>query len=185
MGRTIGPVHATRFYRTNVRAVVARLEHDRRLDVWLAVAPAPERRTTTLPLPTRRIGQPRGDLGAKMQAMFDLMPPGPVVIVGTDIPGITAAAVVQVARSAMRASVAFAPTPDGGFWAVAARRTPRIQRPFKAVRWSTEHALADCLNNRDSIGAVLGPALIDVDDAGSYHETRDVRGRRVVPQQRR
>src|SRR5437764_400156 len=91
------------------------------------------------------IGQGSGDLGARMRRALAACPPGPVVLVGSDIPEITQAHIVDAFRVLGRDDLVFGPTCDGGFWLIGARRSPRLPPLFGAVRWSTPHALKDTL----------------------------------------
>jgi hypothetical protein len=76
------------------------------------------------------------------------------VLVGTDIPEISASAVAHAFRLLGRTSFVFGPAADGGYWLIGWRR--RAAWPWRAlsrVRWSTAHALADSLCG-------LGPVLL-------------------------
>src|ERR671932_477084 len=88
-----------------------------------------------------RLGQVKrrlaADLGARMERPLRELPPGPVAIVGSDIPGIEPKHVAAAFRRlAARDDFVFGPAPDGGFWLVGARRR-RPPRGFPGVRWST------------------------------------------------
>ena len=66
-----------------------------------------------------------------------------------------AAADLRVAfRSLGRFDAVFGPAEDGGYWLVALGPR-RPAQPFVNARWSTQHALADTLRNRDDIAAAL------------------------------
>lgn len=103
------------------------------------------------------------------------LPPGPVVVIGSDIPEIRRHHIAEAFRVLGSHPFVFGPARDGGYWLVGARRRP-AETPdiFAGVRWSTEHALADTL-------AHLGPgqagpelaALEDVDDAEAWRRWRD------------
>ena len=114
-----------------------------------------------------------------MQRILDRSAPGPVVIIGTDIPGITPAHISAAFRVLGRADCVFGRATDGGYWLVGARRLPRTPQPFANVRWSSEPALADTLANLtgQSIGFVA--TLSDVDDAATLARCGGF-GRRVV-----
>jgi glycosyltransferase A (GT-A) superfamily protein (DUF2064 family) len=86
------------------------------------------------------------------------------VLIGSDIPGITAADIAAAFRALGRADAVFGPAEDGGYWLVGfgPRRPPR---PFATVRWSTEHALADTLANCRRHRVLLLRRLRDVDSA--------------------
>jgi glycosyltransferase A (GT-A) superfamily protein (DUF2064 family) len=67
----------------------------------------------------------------------------------------------------------FGPAGDGGYWLVGLRRRPRVPDPFRGVRWSTPHALADTLANlRPRERVAMLERLEDIDDAASYRRWR-------------
>ena len=96
-----------------------------------------------------------------------------VVIIGSDIPDLTADHVDRAFRSLADKDTVFGPSPDGGFWLIGARRRPLPRGVFRAVRWSSEHALADTLANLER-GASVGllEVLSDVDDGEAYERWR-------------
>jgi rSAM/selenodomain-associated transferase 1 len=166
----IGLMAATRFYRAALAAEIRRLANDRRWTPWLFVTPDdalghPIWRSAG-PRP-RLCPQGRGDLGQRMTLPFQLLPPGPVVLVGSDIPALRAGHVAHAFRLLGRNDFVFGPAGDGGFWLVGARRLKALPRAlFAGARWSTAHALADTLAGLPS-GYSMGLAdtLDDVDDA--------------------
>ena len=112
-----------------------------------------------------RLPQGGGDLGARMQRIFDRGPAGPMLIVGTDVPGIRPAHIAEAFRLLGRHDAVFGPATDGGYWLVGLRRHPRVLRPFADVRWSSPHALADTLANLEGRAVAFVATLSDVDDA--------------------
>ena len=100
------------------------------------------------------------------------MPPGPVVLIGGDIPGITPAMIARAFRRLGHADAVFGPANDGGYWLVGLKRRPRFVDPFTGVRWSTEHALADTAANLAGMRIDMIDALDDVDDAEGYRRWR-------------
>ncbi len=165
----IGAVEATRFYRTTLDRAVRRLARDRRWRTVLVVTPEPAR----WPRGVARRLQARGDLGRRMALAMRDLSPGPVVLVGADVPEIRAAHVMRAFRLLGRFDAVFGPAEDGGYWLVGVRRRPWIRGLFRGVRWSTAHALSDTLAN-------LGPGhraafvdtLADVDDAAALRRWR-------------
>ena len=173
LARDIGLVEATAFYRRNTASVLSRLGRDPRWRCWLAVTPDCEAGATWWPAGLERLAQGSGDLGVRMQRPLDDLPPGKVVIVGTDVPGIRAAHVAAAFRSLGRCDAVFGPARDGGYWLVGLRRRPRVLRPFAGVRWSSEHALKDTVDNLP-LGVRIGllETLDDVDDGAAYARVR-------------
>ena len=186
----IGALAAWRCYGEITRALIDRLARERRWTLWLAVTPdRAARGTRHWPpwchrRPVARIPQGPGDLGARMGRVLRQLPPGPAVIVGSDIPEIDAPA-IHAAFHALRSHAAvFGPADDGGYWLVGLRRRPQPRghlpgRLFRQVRWSSPHALAD---TRAGLGAATPTALLqplaDVDDVESW---RAWQGRLAAP----
>jgi glycosyltransferase A (GT-A) superfamily protein (DUF2064 family) len=102
-----------------------------------------------------------------MAAVARKLPPGPIVIVGTDIPDIAASDVARAFRELGRRDAVFGPATDGGYWLVGMRRRPHFLDFFANVRWSTEHALADTLSNLAGKDVTLLRTLSDIDDGSS------------------
>jgi len=174
LARDIGVVAATAFYRRTLAGVVRRLAGDGRWRCWLAVTPDGDAGAPGLwPTGCPRIGQGPGDLGARMGRSMRSLPPGPVVIVGADIPDIQPRHVAAAFRSLGRHDVVFGPAADGGYWLVGLSRRPRVPDIFHGVRWSSPDALADTLANLER-GASVGllEVLSDVDDGEAYERWR-------------
>jgi len=165
LAREIGDVATVRFYRSALAHIVCRLAADPRWRTYLAVAPDTAVTAPIWPSPRNvaRIPQGAGDLGTRMQALFERLPPGPVVIVGTDIPAIRPSHVARAFKLLGHADVVFGPTPDGGYWLVGQKRSPRPVVPFDGVPWSTEDALAATLANLRGKIVAFAPRLSDVD----------------------
>ena len=114
------------------------------------------------------IAQGPGGLGDRMQRLMDRLPPGPVVIIGSDIPTIGRGDIASAFRVLGRTDAVFGPADDGGYWLVGLRRTPRILRLFAGVRWSSAHALADTVRNVDGDEVSLLSTMADIDDEAGY-----------------
>jgi rSAM/selenodomain-associated transferase 1 len=185
LARGIGDVAALRFERLMLALLLRRLGRDRRWELTLFVTP--DRARTALRRELRRgyrlppaasvRGQGGGDLGERMRRALDGGPAGPVVLVGTDIPGLEARHVWAAFRRLGTQDLVFGPAEDGGFWLLGARRSPRPPPSFGAVRWSGPHALADTLANLPP-GLRIGfvDRLADVDDAASWRRLAPRRG---------
>ena len=166
----IGVMAATRFYRATLAAEIGRLANDCRWTLWLFVTPDDAldhpiwRSAGTRP---RLRPQGRGDLGQRMTLPFRVLPSGPVVLVGSDIPALRAGHVAHAFRLLGRNDFVFGPAGDGGFWLVGARRLKPMPRAlFTGARWSTAQALADTLAGLPSgYSRGLADMLDDVDDA--------------------
>lgn len=169
LAREVGNVAALRFYRGNVARLLRRLGSDPRWRTWLFVAPdAAVADPWPLPDGVEVVGQGWGGLGARMARAFRILPPGEVVIVGADIPGVRARHVARAFRALGRHDAVFGPAPDGGYWLVGLRRRPRIPPLFRGVRWSGPRALADSIASLPAdFRVAVVDQLEDVDDADS------------------
>ncbi len=174
LSRDVGLIAATAFARVNAARLLRTLARDRRWTCWLAVTPARDF-CKQGPWPSRlgRLAQGRGDLGARMFRPMEILPPGPVVVVGTDVPGIRPAHVAAAFRSLGRCDAVFGPAKDGGYWLVGIKRRPRLLNIFRNVRWSSKHALQDTIANVPE-GWRMGllETLEDVDEGAAYARWR-------------
>jgi hypothetical protein len=172
LARDIGDGAALRFERLMLARLLRRLGHDRRWRLCIAVAPDRARhRRRILPRGMPVVGQGGGDLGERMQRALADCPPGPAVLVGTDIPALGPDHIAEAFRLLGRHEIVFGPAADGGFWLVGARRAPRLPPLFGEVRWSSPHALQDALADlprRVSVG--LAATLEDVDNGEAYRK---------------
>lgn len=172
LARDIGAVRARALYQRMTASLLRRLGTDPRWDCHLAVTPDGDLQGRFWPITLPRLAQGPGDLGERMQRIFDRAPPGPVIIVGTDIPAVQAAHVARAFRLLSRHDAVLGPTPDGGYWLIGLRRIPRILSPFAGVRWSSEHALGDTVSNLGWVRIILADRLADVDTADDLPEVR-------------
>jgi rSAM/selenodomain-associated transferase 1 len=156
----IGARAALRFHRATLVRLLRGLLADRRYQTVLALTPDHAR--DRLPIRVRRIGQGRGDIGARMALACRRFPRRKVAIIGSDIPDAGAADVVAGFRALGGSRAVFGPAADGGYWLVGFGPL-RPARPFAGVRWSSEHALADTLRNLRGRRVALLRQLRDVD----------------------
>jgi len=168
LAASVGAISATRFYRLCLSHTLMRLARDPRWQTLLAVSPDSEVSAPFWPRGIERLPQGRGDLGRRMQRLFRRLPPGPAIIVGSDIPAIKASDIACAFRLLGNADVVFGPATDGGYWLVGLRRTPRLLAPFAGVRWSGPHALADTLGNLKGSRVTFAAPLSDVDTEEDY-----------------
>jgi uncharacterized protein len=181
LARQLGVALATRFARQCAQALLARVAFDRRWETVIAATPYAQHVGRFWPAGIGRCAQGPGDLGERMQRIMANLPPGPLVIVGTDIPAVRAAHIAQAFRALGRHDAVFGPAGDGGYWLVGLRRRPRVPRAFRGVRWSSRHALADTLDNLRDRNVYFLAVLGDVDDARDFAATAGAFGRRVLP----
>jgi hypothetical protein len=167
LAREIGAVSAARWFRVQALATIRRLAADPRWRVTLAVAPDREGLESRVwPAGPARRPQGPGDLGTRMRRALRGAGPGPVVLIGADIPGLGRAHVARAFAALGRAEAVFGPAEDGGFWLVGLRHGGRVPpRLFEGARWSTPHALADAVASLDGRTVALVDRLCDVDEA--------------------
>ena len=123
LARQVGSVTAWRFYRRNLAQTLRRLD-DRRWRTWLSLTPDG---FDAGPLWSGdRLAQGGGDLGARMARPFVSLPPGPVVLVGCDIPALKGRHVAAAFAALGRHQAVFGPARDGG--ARPSRGTPATGR---------------------------------------------------------
>ena len=174
LARGIGALPALTFYRNATARLVRLVARDQRWRCWLAVTPGSALRSRAWDMRLPRLDQGRGDLGARMRRLLRALPPGPAVIIGSDIPEIEPVDVWSAFRALGRSEAVFGPAGDGGFWLVGLRRRPRVPATlFASVRWSSPHALAD---TRAGLPQGLSVALLglldDIDDEAAYRTWR-------------
>jgi rSAM/selenodomain-associated transferase 1 len=170
LGFEIGGSAAIRFYRHCLSHAVRRLAGDPRWRTLLAIDSG--ERFEPSPRKLRRVRQGSGDLGRRMQNLFDAMPPGPAIIVGSDIPGIEAKHIAHAFKLLGHNDAVLGPATDGGYWLVGLKRMPSRLAPFTGVRWSSRYALADTVANLDGRRVALAATLGDVDTAPDYATLR-------------
>lgn len=111
-----------------------------------------------------------GDLGARMAATFaELFAAGHerVVLVGSDLPDLTAAHLAAGLAALADAETVFGPATDGGYWLVGQR--PPARDLFSGVPWSTAAVWARTRERlaAGGFGHALLPVLEDVDDGAA------------------
>ncbi len=113
------------------------------------------------------IPQGGGDLGQRMQRVFDTLGAGPLVLIGGDIPGMRKHHITNAFNALKNKDIVFGPATDGGYWLVGMRRRRSRIAPFDGVRWSTEYALKDTVANINLRNRVdFTDMLNDVDESG-------------------
>ncbi len=166
LGRDIGMVPAAWWFRHQTARLIRRLD-DPRWQMTLAVSPDAEGLQSRIwPGHLPRMPQGTGDLGDRMARILRLAPPGPVLVIGGDIPGITASHIERGFRALGDHDAVFGPAIDGGYWLVGLKRTlPPSAGLLQGVRWSTRHALADSMASLPDMRIALVDTLRDVDTA--------------------
>lgn len=171
LSAALGRAAACRISRAIAFKVIKRLSNDKRWTCVLAVTPDQFAHVGRFwPYTTKRVAQGGGNLGARMARPVRELPPGPVVMVGSDIPGLKHAHIVEAFRALGTAHFVFGPARDGGYWLIGMRRRPTPLAPFPNVNWSSPSALADTLGNIDRRYRVAFlEELEDIDDISSWN----------------
>lgn len=166
LGREIGMVEAAWWFRHQTARLLRRLE-DPRWRLVLAVAPDRAGMTSRVwPAHLPRVAQGGGDLGDRMGRILRRMPPGPVCIIGGDIPGVRKGHLVNAFNVLGDHDAVFGPAEDGGFWLVGLKRVARPPAGLlRGVRWSTAEALEDSVAGLSGCRVGFCDTLRDVDRA--------------------
>lgn len=165
LGRMIGMTAAAWWFRHQSSRQI-RVLTDPRWDLVLAITPDRALRTPAWPMRYPRYAQGPGDLGDRMLRMFRRMPPGPVIIVGADVPAVTAAHIWRAIRRLDGAELVIGPSADGGYWLIGMNRLRWPGRAFfRDVRWSTRFTRTDTLYALRDRRIVLTDTLEDIDSA--------------------
>jgi len=96
--------------------------------------------------------QGNGDLGARMAQAFNeafSAGIGRVIIVGTDIPGLTGGLLKSAFEALMENDLVLGPAKDGGYYLIGLRRA--ISQLFGEIRWGTGEVLAMTLKIADGL----------------------------------
>ena len=163
LARDIGIVGATQFYRSTMRALLARVGHQPFWDTLVSISPDSGVASPMLPLNIRRMPQGNGDLGQRMHRPMRVLPPGPVCVIGSDIPAVRARDIRLAFRLLGSVDCVFGPATDGGFWLVGMRRRPCLIFPYRGVGWSQPDTLAQVQAGLGEQTVGLGTTLSDVD----------------------
>ena len=162
LARGIGMAAATAWYR---RSLLRTLTMLRRAGIEHEIASAPSAPVfhAASNVSGKIATQALGDLGRRM-AMAAKTARGPCVIVGADIPGLSASIVARAREAVKRYDLVLGPARDGGYYLVGVKSPAHVFRLYERVRWSSEYALADTLANAPKHWRIAFlPLLDDVD----------------------
>lgn len=163
LARDLGTVSATWWFRHQVTQLLRRVD-DPRWRVVLAVSPDRAVAARDWPPQFPRVPQGAGDLGQRMARLLTGMRPGPVCLIGGDIPGVTRAHIWRAFWALGHHDAVFGPATDGGFWLVGVKGI-MPSTLFRDVRWSTDHALSDSMATLPDARIAMVDRLNDVDTA--------------------
>ncbi|MDJ0640509.1 MAG: glycosyltransferase [Paracoccaceae bacterium] len=145
LGQGIGLTRAAWWYRHQTRALLRRIA-DPRWRIVLAVSPDHAGLASRVwPRYLERLPQGSGDLGKRMARMLRATP-GPTVLIGSDIPGVSPAHLARAFSILGRRPSVLGPAPDGGYWLIGLRHPGLAPSGFlQNVRWSHPKTLNDTL----------------------------------------
>jgi rSAM/selenodomain-associated transferase 1 len=103
------------------------------------------------------VDQGEGDLGARLARAAVAVP---VLLLGADVPDVTAALLREAAAALAAQPLVIGPAEDGGYWLLGLA-TPMPQL-FEGVAWGTETVFAETLA-RAPVPPALLPRLADLD----------------------
>lgn len=88
------------------------------------------------------------------------------MVVGTDVPGLSASAIRAAEELLDSFDVVFGPAEDGGFYLVATKCA--LAEVFRGVQWSTDTVLRECRRRAAALGLSVAPegampTLMDID----------------------
>ncbi len=172
----IGVVAATSAYRTMMYNSIRRLATDRRWHFILAIAPDSAVFEPFWPRNISLAAQGSGDLGDRMQRIMASMPPGPVIIIGSDIAGMRPAHIARAFKKLGDVDAVFSPAGDGGYSLVGLKRSLRPPAIFNNVRWSSPHTLDDTLLNLRGLKAGYIEVLHDIDTQADWEHWKSFGG---------
>ena len=138
------------------------------VELCMSPAPAdPAWQGVVLPQRVEQTDQGDGDLGARMSraiACALALEQGPVLVIGTDCPALTADHLMEAARQLEHHDAVLLPASDGGYVLIG------LQAPcpslFNDMAWSTPVVAQQTLSRMASVGLNVwrGPTLHDIDE---------------------
>ena len=166
LARDIGAGDALRFYKRTLDRLARLVRSDARFDVVIAHTPDHER--AGLPAGIALAGQGDGDLGQRMVRALRWAGNRPAVVIGSDVPEVSAAHIRAAFVLLGRQPYVLGPARDGGYWLIGARHPLRMQIDVLAgVRWSSASTMDDTIERLGDV-ALLSAVLDDVDDGAAY-----------------
>ncbi len=182
LAKDVGLVEATRFYRVALARLIRRLAADPRWRTVIAASPDTQALPDQIWLQDADavVPQGEGDLGARMQRVFDTAPKGPVVIIGSDIPDISAHHIAHAFKALGNNDAVMGPSVDGGYWLIGQKRMPKVLWPFANVDWSSGKERDQTLANFGKARVAMLDELSDVDSGRDHTRWRKAEGIRFL-----
>lgn len=180
LARDIGTIQATFFYRHTLHILLRRVAYSRTWKTILAVSPDTEADTPTLPLNLLRCTQGKGNLGERLERIFNTLGPKPVIIIGSDIPSISHSDIAKAFHSLKGKKAIIGPSYDGGYWLIGLRGQKRTGKLFQSVPWSSKTTLHGTLKNLSEFGVTIFKPLQDIDTKSDYESLKHLIGRNIL-----
>ena len=176
LARDIGKIETLRFYRNTLASVSKRIADHDTYQFSIALTPDQDVAGDAGPLFQGFELKPQGegDLGMRMSSTFAKLPPGPALIIGSDIPDILPHHIERAFVELGRSDAVFGPCDDGGYWLVGLKRlSPTPPNFMKKVRWSSSHTLKDTIATLPKHWKMSYiNNLEDIDDGAAFHNWR-------------
>lgn len=144
---------------------INRLKDIKGVDTYISYSPA-NRDSYFTKYSLRIFPQSKGDIGDRMfNAIREILNKGyeKAVLVGVDIPDISASIVLKAFDLLSHHDIVFGPARDGGYYLVGLK-TP-IMEIFRDIQWSTKQTLKQSIENAESLDCSIAftEILSDID----------------------
>lgn len=148
LAKDIGDLNAWRFYRGALQATIGIVGSDPR---WSCIAAIDPPTATKRPGPMfcrgpgrrfERRGQVKGTLGRRMLSALNDAPPGPAILIGSDIQGLNTRSLMRGLLACNAADIVLGPADDGGFWLIGSKKVISLQL-LEKISWSQPSTLHD------------------------------------------
>jgi len=165
LAEDIGPINATFWYRRQLDHLLNIFKPSSTYTRHLFVTPHRGLKyfRTYTKQGWRLCRQSPGDLGEKMKNAFLSVGQGPRLLIGSDIPAVSAQHIELAFKQLNSVDAVFGPAQDGGYWLIGLSRFV-VPPNLKHVRWSSQYALSDTLSKfGPKVRVKLIQTLKDVD----------------------
>ena len=165
LAEDIGPINATFWYRRQLDHLLNIFKPSSTYTRHLFVTPHRGLKyfRTYTKQGWRLCRQSPGDLGEKMKNAFLSVGQGPRLLIGSDIPAVSAQHIELAFKQLNSVDAIFGPAQDGGYWLIGLSRFV-VPPNLKRVRWSSQYALSDTLSKfGPKVRVKLIQTLKDVD----------------------
>lgn len=180
LAREIGLIPATYFYRHTLHALLRRLSNSSIWTTILAITPDTYPENQCLPHKLPRLRQGTGNLGQRLQRIFDRLLPTPTLVIGSDVPSIRNQDITKAFRQLSGRKAIIGPSHDGGYWLIGLRACNRSQTFFNSVIWSSNKTLQSTLNNFDPKEVGIIECFKDIDVKADYQSEAHLIGRNTI-----